>query len=111
MPRADAIRVAREFAENAEKTKGKSMILLGSGSNHWFHSDMAYRSILNLTHLCGCEGRQRRRIGSLYRPGKGATDGRLVDRGLCARLDQTAATANGTSFGYTRQPISGDTTR
>ena len=56
VPRADAIRVAREFAENAEKTRGKSMILLGSGSNHWFHSDMAYRSILNLTHLCGCQG-------------------------------------------------------
>ncbi|HTY24703.1 MAG TPA: nitrate reductase subunit alpha, partial [Desulfomonilaceae bacterium] len=56
VPRADAIRVAREFADNAEKTRGKSMILLGSGSNHWFHSDMAYRTILNLTHLCGCQG-------------------------------------------------------
>lgn len=54
--RADAIRVAREFAENAEKTRGKSMILLGSGSNHWFHSDMVYRTILNLTELCGCQG-------------------------------------------------------
>lgn len=54
--RADAIRVAREFAENAEKTRGKSMILLGSGSNHWYHSDMIYRTILNLTTLCGCQG-------------------------------------------------------
>jgi nitrate reductase alpha subunit len=54
--RADAIRVAREFAENAERTRGKSMILLGSGSNHWFHSDMIYRTILNLTGLCGCQG-------------------------------------------------------
>ena len=56
VPREDAIRVAREFAENAEKTQGKSMILLGSGSNHWFHSDVAYRTILNLTTLCGCQG-------------------------------------------------------
>ena len=56
VPREDAIRVAREFAENAERTRGKSMILLGSGSNHWFHSDMAYRTILNLTTLCGCQG-------------------------------------------------------
>ncbi len=55
--RQDAIRVAREFAENAEKTKGKSMIILGSGVNHWFHSDMIYRSILNLTTLCGCQGK------------------------------------------------------
>ena len=32
------------------------MILLGSGSNHWFYSDMSYRTILNLTELCGCQG-------------------------------------------------------
>ena len=56
VPAADAIRVAREFAENAEKTRGKSMIFLGAGTNHWFHSDMIYRAILNLTTLCGCQG-------------------------------------------------------
>jgi nitrate reductase alpha subunit len=32
------------------------MIFLGAGTNHWFHSDMIYRSILNLTTLCGCQG-------------------------------------------------------
>ncbi len=52
----DAIRVAREFAENAEESRGKSMILLGAGTNHWYHSDMIYRAILNLTTLCGCQG-------------------------------------------------------
>jgi len=52
----DVVRVAREFAENAEKTRGRSMIFLGAGTNHWFHSDMIYRSILNLTTLCGCQG-------------------------------------------------------
>ena len=56
MPAADAIRVAREFADNAEKTRGKSMIFLGAGTNHWFHSDMIYRTIINLTTLCGCQG-------------------------------------------------------
>ncbi len=56
MPRADAVRVAREFAENADKTHGKSMIFLGAGTNHWYHSDMIYRSIINLTTLCGCQG-------------------------------------------------------
>ncbi len=49
-------KVAREFAENAGENQGKSMILLGSGSNHWYHSDMIYRTILNLTTLCGCQG-------------------------------------------------------
>ncbi|MEX1348020.1 MAG: nitrate reductase subunit alpha [Desulfobacterales bacterium] len=52
----DVIRVAREFAENAEKTHGKSMIFLGAGTNHWYHSDMIYRTIINLTNLCGCQG-------------------------------------------------------
>ena len=56
VPRQDAIRVAREFAQNAVKTRGKSMIFLGAGTNHWFHSDMIYRSIINLTTLCGCQG-------------------------------------------------------
>ncbi|MFZ1199560.1 MAG: nitrate reductase subunit alpha [Desulfobacterales bacterium] len=56
VPQADAIRVAREFAENAAKTRGKSMIFLGAGTNHWFHSDMIYRTIISLTTLCGCQG-------------------------------------------------------
>lgn len=54
--RDDVIRTAREFALNAEQTQGKSMIFLGAGTNHWYHSDMIYRSILNLTTLCGCQG-------------------------------------------------------
>ncbi len=56
VPRADVIGVAREFAENAAKTRGKSMIFLGAGTNHWYHSDMIYRTIINLTTLCGCQG-------------------------------------------------------
>jgi len=56
VPQADVIRVAREFADNAEKTRGKSMIFLGAGTNHWYHSDTIYRAILNLTTLCGCQG-------------------------------------------------------
>lgn len=54
--RADIIRTAREFADNAAKTLGKSMVILGAGINHWYHSDMSYRSIMNLLHLCGCVG-------------------------------------------------------
>jgi nitrate reductase / nitrite oxidoreductase, alpha subunit len=51
-----AARVAREFARNAEVTKGRSMICMGSGTNHWFHSDQTYRTFLALVMLCGCEG-------------------------------------------------------
>ncbi len=48
--------VAREFAENAEQTRGRSMIVMGAGTNHWFHSDQTYRSMLSLLLFCGCQG-------------------------------------------------------
>jgi len=51
-----AARVAREFAHNAELTEGRSMIAMGSGTNHWFHADQTYRTFLALVMLCGCEG-------------------------------------------------------
>ncbi len=50
------ISVARQFAENAEKTHGKSMVILGAGLNHWYHMDMIYRGIINLLMMCGCIG-------------------------------------------------------
>jgi len=48
--------VAREFATNAETTKGKSMVILGAGLNHWYHMDMNYRGIINMLVMCGCVG-------------------------------------------------------
>ncbi len=51
-----AIRVAREFAENAARTRGRSMIALGAGTNHWYHSDLIYRTIINLVLLTGSQG-------------------------------------------------------
>ncbi len=50
------ITVAREFARNAEKTHGKSMVILGAGLNHWYHMDMNYRGIINMLVMCGCIG-------------------------------------------------------
>lgn len=50
------ITVAREFARNAEKTRGKSMVILGAGLNHWYHMDMHYRGIINMLVMCGCVG-------------------------------------------------------
>ncbi|GLQ95635.1 nitrate reductase subunit alpha [Dyella mobilis] len=51
-----AISVARAFAANAEKTRGRSMVIIGAGMNHWFHQDMNYRSIINMLMLCGTIG-------------------------------------------------------
>jgi len=56
VPAAVAARVARELADNAERSGGRSMILLGAGTNHWFHSDTTYRAILALLTLTGCQG-------------------------------------------------------
>ncbi|WP_435861970.1 nitrate reductase subunit alpha [Streptomyces sparsogenes] len=51
-----AARIAREFAANAEESHGRSMIIMGAGANHWFHSDTIYRAFLTLTTLTGCQG-------------------------------------------------------
>lgn len=50
--------IAREFAQNALDTGGKSMVIMGGGVNHWFNADMNYRTIINLLMLCGCVGVQ-----------------------------------------------------
>ena len=56
VPRAQIVTIAREFATNAEKTNGRSMVILGAGINHWYHMDMTYRGIINMLVMCGCVG-------------------------------------------------------
>ena len=56
VPRDQIITVAREFATNAEKTNGKSMIIIGAAMNHWYHMDMNYRGVINMLVMCGCVG-------------------------------------------------------
>ena len=56
VPRQQVINVAREFADNAEKTRGKSMVIIGAAMNHWYHADMNYRGVINLLMMCGCVG-------------------------------------------------------
>jgi nitrate reductase alpha subunit len=50
------IQVAREFAQNADQTHGKSMVIVGAALNHWYHMDMSYRGIINMLMMCGCIG-------------------------------------------------------
>ena len=56
VPAEQATRIGREFADNAERSGGRSMILMGAGTNHWFHSDTIYRTFLALTMMTGCQG-------------------------------------------------------
>ena len=55
--RGQIVALARQFAENADKTHGKSMVIIGAAMNHWYHADMNYRGVINLLMMCGCIGR------------------------------------------------------
>ncbi|MFV0253407.1 MAG: nitrate reductase subunit alpha [Beutenbergiaceae bacterium] len=57
VPSEQIIRIGREWAQNAIDTGGRGMILMGAGTNHWYHSDQIYRAMLVLTSITGCQGR------------------------------------------------------
>jgi nitrate reductase alpha subunit len=51
------IQVGREFAENAEKTRGKSLFITGPGIQHFYHgASLYYRNEAVMLALCGCNG-------------------------------------------------------
>jgi nitrate reductase alpha subunit len=54
VPRDQVIAVARAFAQNAHDTQGRSMVIIGAAMNHWYHSDMNYRGVINMLMMCGC---------------------------------------------------------
>lgn len=54
--RETVIRFAREWAETAARTGGKCTIIVGSGTNHWYHSNLTYRTGIMALILCGCVG-------------------------------------------------------
>ena len=101
MPRDQIIQVAREFARNAEKTNGRSMVIIGAGMNHWYHMDMNYRGIINMLVMCGCVGQSgggwSHYVGQeKLRPQTGwAAAGLRRSTGAARR-----ASMNGTSFFY-----------
>ncbi|MFP1591327.1 molybdopterin-dependent oxidoreductase [Escherichia coli] len=81
--------IAREFADIAHKTHGRSMIILGAGVNHWYHMDMNYRRDDRYADLCGCVGQSGG--GWAHYVGQEPATNRLVATGLCARLEPTTA--------------------
>jgi len=54
---ADVIRLARQWGETAEKSKGRCMIIIGAGVNHWYHNNLIYRACITALMLTGCIGR------------------------------------------------------
>jgi nitrate reductase / nitrite oxidoreductase, alpha subunit len=50
------IKFAREWADNAEKTQGKNLIIIGAGANHWYHNNLLYRAGIVALMLTGSVG-------------------------------------------------------
>jgi nitrate reductase alpha subunit len=50
------IRFAREWGRTAELTRGKCLIIVGAGINHWYHNNLMYRAGIHALMFCGCVG-------------------------------------------------------
>lgn len=53
---ATVIQFAREWYNTAEATKGKCMIIIGTGVNQWYHSNLIYRAAAMALIFTGCVG-------------------------------------------------------
>src|SRR5690606_36347962 len=53
---SQAIRIGREFDQNADDSQGRPQIIMAAGVNHYFHADSIYRTFLALTSMCGTQG-------------------------------------------------------
>lgn len=51
------LQFAREWADTANITEGKCMILVGAGVNHWYHQNLTYRAGAMALMICGCIGK------------------------------------------------------
>ena len=51
------LQFADEWIRTAEATKGKCMIIIGAGINHWYHCNLIYRAGQMALALTGCIGK------------------------------------------------------
>jgi nitrate reductase alpha subunit len=51
------LQFASEWIRTAEATKGKCMIIIGAGINHWYHCNLIYRAGQMALALTGCIGK------------------------------------------------------
>jgi nitrate reductase / nitrite oxidoreductase, alpha subunit len=56
MGRDVLIRFAREWGTTAQLTRGKCMIIIGAGINHWYHNNLMCRAGIHSLMFCGCVG-------------------------------------------------------
>ena len=63
IPRARLVAFAREWGETAEKTRGRCLVLIGAGVNHWYHANLMYRACIQSLLFCGAVGVQGGGLG------------------------------------------------
>ncbi|MBI4446645.1 MAG: nitrate reductase subunit alpha [Acidobacteria bacterium] len=56
MGRELLITFAREWANTAQLTQGKCLVIIGAGINHWYHANLMYRAAIHALMFCGCVG-------------------------------------------------------
>ncbi|MDP6610483.1 MAG: nitrate reductase subunit alpha [Vicinamibacterales bacterium] len=56
MSREMLVRFAREWGSTADLTRGKCLIIIGAGINHWYHANLMYRAGIHALMFCGCVG-------------------------------------------------------
>ena len=110
VPRDQIITVAREFALNAEKTNGRSMIIIGAAMNHWYHMDMNYRGHQHAGHV-RLRRSVRRRLVALCRPGEASSADRAGRRSPSASTGAARRASRTRPRSSTRTPTSGATRR
>jgi nitrate reductase alpha subunit len=54
--RNTVVKFAREFAGNAEATRGRCTVIIGAGINHWYHNNLIYRGPITGLMLTGSVG-------------------------------------------------------
>jgi nitrate reductase alpha subunit len=56
MGRELLLRFAREWGTTAELTRGKCLVVIGAGINHWYHANLMYRAAIHALLFGGCAG-------------------------------------------------------
>lgn len=90
--RDTVIRLAREFAHDAEVTRGRSMNIVGASVNHWVQNNLIYRAANYALILCGCCGRNGGGMNHYVGQEKVDVDRPLDKHGLCPQLGGAATT-------------------
>ena len=54
--RDTVVAFAREWIRNGELTRGKNLVIIGAGANHWYHNNLLYRSAIVALMLTGSVG-------------------------------------------------------